>query len=183
MSNPAKILAPRRGLNTTMAESELVLANGEIFIETDAVTGVKRIKIGDGSTAYSSLPYALSGSYNDLTDKVGAATTASAGLMPALSTATGVYLKGDGTWGAVDNYNAMTTAEAAAGTGTTAEVISPAVLASAFTSRFVELTQVEYEQLDPPDPDVWYFITDADVQNVPVFPYEELTESEWASNA
>ena len=210
MSNQAKILAPRRGLSTTMANSTLVLANGEIFIETDATSGIKRIKVGNGETQYKDLNYAFSSDYNDLQNtpglatsatsglmpalstadnvylkgdgtwgEIAAATTAAGGLMPALSTADNVYLKGDGTWDAPDTYAAMTSAEAISGTGTTAEVISPAVLASAFAGRFVELTQVEYEALDPPDPDVFYFITDADVQNVPTFDYVELTEEEW----
>ena len=179
MSNQAKILAPRRGLSTTMANSTLVLANGEIFIETDATSGIKRIKVGNGETQYKDLNYAFSSDYNDLQNTPGLATSATSGLMPALSTADNVYLKGDGTWDAPDTYAAMTSAEAIAGTGTTAEVISPAVLASAFAGRFVELTQVEYEALDPPDPDVFYFITDADVQNVPTFDYVELTEEEW----
>ena len=101
MSNQAKILAPRRGLSTTMANSTLVLANGEIFIETDATSGIKRIKVGNGETQYKDLNYAFSSDYNDLQNTPGLATSATSGLMPALSTADNVYLKGDGTWGEI----------------------------------------------------------------------------------
>ena len=62
----SKIFKPRRGLASTMSgtKASTVLASGELFIECpDAGVGkgYSNIKIGDGTTAYSSLPYALEG--------------------------------------------------------------------------------------------------------------------------
>ena len=80
--NNAKILAPRRGLNTSMAESTLVLAAGELFIEKNATTGVYKIKIGDGETQYKNLGYAFDGSGGGATGggglSYGTCTTAAA---------------------------------------------------------------------------------------------------------
>lgn len=67
--NNAKILAPRRGTKTTMSTApgkNIVLAAGEIFIENDTTAGVYKIKVGDGSTVYSSLPYGFSGTAEDI---------------------------------------------------------------------------------------------------------------------
>ena len=69
MANAGKFLAPRRGSKTTMSTSpgnSIVLAKGELFIEDDTTNGIFRIKIGDGTTAYSSLPYAFSGEAADI---------------------------------------------------------------------------------------------------------------------
>ena len=69
MADQGKVLRPRRGSSTTMSTSPanaIVLASGEIFIEEDSTNGVFRIKIGDGVTAYSSLPYAFSGDSGDI---------------------------------------------------------------------------------------------------------------------
>ena len=54
------ILAPRRGSKTVMESEEkgnIVLAEGEIFFELDRVLNIVRIKMGDGETKYSELPY------------------------------------------------------------------------------------------------------------------------------
>ena len=62
----SKIFKPRRGSATTMngSKASTVLAEGELFFEypdTGVGTGECKIKLGDGSTAYSSLPYAVDG--------------------------------------------------------------------------------------------------------------------------
>lgn len=62
----SKIFKPRRGKASTMlgTKSSTVLAAGEMFIEvpdTGVGTGVCKMKMGDGVTAYSSLPYAMGG--------------------------------------------------------------------------------------------------------------------------
>lgn len=52
------VLAPRRGSKSTMqtaAKKNIVLAAGELFIETDA--GQVRLKVGDGASKYYQLPY------------------------------------------------------------------------------------------------------------------------------
>ena len=62
----ASYLKPRRGTYSTAASkltSSNVLKNGEIFFELNASgagKGVGKIKMGDGSTNYSNLPYFLS---------------------------------------------------------------------------------------------------------------------------
>ena len=66
----AKIFKPRRGKKSTMAGTKktTVLSAGEMFIEvpdTGAGTGHSKMKIGDGSTQYSSLPYAMGDTEND----------------------------------------------------------------------------------------------------------------------
>ena len=62
----SKIFKPRRGKASTMngTKSSTVLAAGEMFIElpdTGVGTGICKMKMGDGVTAYSSLPYAMGG--------------------------------------------------------------------------------------------------------------------------
>jgi hypothetical protein len=62
----SKIFKPRRGKASTMngTKSSTVLAAGEMFIElpdTGVGTGVCKMKMGDGVTAYGSLPYAMGG--------------------------------------------------------------------------------------------------------------------------
>ena len=64
MATVNKIFKPRRGKKSTMAgtKANTVLAAGELFLETPdkgVGKGASKIKIGDGSTKYSSLPYAL----------------------------------------------------------------------------------------------------------------------------
>ena len=56
----ASYLRPRRGKKSTAETQNIVLKRGEIFFEapeTGVGTGAGRIKIGDGTTAYTSLPY------------------------------------------------------------------------------------------------------------------------------
>ena len=64
-----KYFAPHRGKVSVMAQKgTLVLKNGEIFVEvpdTGVGTGHSRIKLGDGKTAYSALPYAIGDTEND----------------------------------------------------------------------------------------------------------------------
>ena len=59
----SKIFKPRRGSASVMsgAKANTVLAAGEMFVEFEGAIGnsLASIKFGDGSTAYSSLPYAL----------------------------------------------------------------------------------------------------------------------------
>jgi len=62
----SKIFKPRRGKASTMngTKSSTVLAAGEMFIElpdTGVGTGTCKMKMGDGVTAYGSLPYAMGG--------------------------------------------------------------------------------------------------------------------------
>ena len=67
--NEAKVLTPRRGSKSTMETSpktDIVLAEGEIFVESDTENGVFRIKIGDGVTTYENLSYAMSGNSYDI---------------------------------------------------------------------------------------------------------------------
>ena len=59
---------PRRGnantMSTNATKQALVLQAGELFLEYPAGgvgTGASKIKVGDGTTAYSALPYALGG--------------------------------------------------------------------------------------------------------------------------
>ena len=69
MSNQFKILAPRRGSKSTMSVSpgkDIVLAEGEVFIENDTTNNIYRIKVGDGSTKYEFLPYDFSGTAEDV---------------------------------------------------------------------------------------------------------------------
>ena len=66
------IISPHRGGKTKMTTgtgASTVLGAGELFVEypdTGAGSGKSKIKIGDGVTAYSSLPYALGDTSTDL---------------------------------------------------------------------------------------------------------------------
>lgn len=56
----ASYLRPRRGRKSTAISQNIVLKRGEIFMEvpeTGVGTGLGKIKIGDGTTSYSNLPY------------------------------------------------------------------------------------------------------------------------------
>ena len=67
--NTAKILKPRRGSKSTMETSpkkDIILAEGEFFVEDDTENEIFRLKIGDGTTTYENLPYAISGDSFDL---------------------------------------------------------------------------------------------------------------------
>ena len=58
----ASYLRPRRGKKTTAESQNIVLKRGEVFFESPpggVGTGTGRIKVGDGTTAYTSLPYFL----------------------------------------------------------------------------------------------------------------------------
>jgi ribosomal 50S subunit-recycling heat shock protein len=97
MANLPKIFAPHRGTVTVMAsKSSLVLKNGELFIEAPAAgvgKGHSKIKIGDGTTQYSALPYALGDTSNDLIDLTeDTSTTADAALAKVVN---GAALKTD----------------------------------------------------------------------------------------
>lgn len=70
MADVSKIFKPRRGKASTMAgtKASTVLANGEMFIEVPnegSGSGHSKMKIGDGTTAYSGLPYAMGDTEND----------------------------------------------------------------------------------------------------------------------
>ena len=55
----ASYLRPRRGRKSTAISQNIVLKRGEIFIEvpeTGVGTGIGRIKVGDGTTAYPTHP-------------------------------------------------------------------------------------------------------------------------------
>lgn len=86
MADVSKVLKPRRGTKSIMAgtKKSTVLASGEMFIEVpDAGVGkgASKIKIGDGTTAYSSLPYALGDTSNDqITFSSNTSTTVDAAL-------------------------------------------------------------------------------------------------------
>ena len=86
MANVSKIFKPRRGTKSIMAgtKKSTVLASGELFVEVpDAGVGkgASKIKIGDGTTAYSSLPYALGDTSNDqITFSSNTSTTVAAAL-------------------------------------------------------------------------------------------------------
>ena len=86
MADVSKIFKPRRGTKSIMAgtKKSTVLASGEMFVEVpDAGVGkgASKIKIGDGTTAYSSLPYALGDTSNDqITFSSNTSTTVAAAL-------------------------------------------------------------------------------------------------------
>ena len=90
----SKIFKPRRGLASTMQGSKAgtVLADGEMFIEVQGTTVGKakcKMKMGDGTTAYSSLPYAMGDTSSDpITFTPNSATTAETALASATSGAT-----------------------------------------------------------------------------------------------
>lgn len=53
-------LRPRRGKKTTAETQNIILKRGELFLESPESgvgTGIGKIKVGDGTTPYSSLPY------------------------------------------------------------------------------------------------------------------------------
>ena len=91
MSEVSKILKPRRGTSTIMSGSKAntVLQSGELFIEapsTGVGSGKSKIKIGDGSTVYSSLPYAIGDTSTDpITYTADTSTTVATALSNAAS--------------------------------------------------------------------------------------------------
>ena len=76
----AGYLKPRRGKLATATSQNIVLKRGEVFFEvpTGGVgTGAGKIKMGDGTTAYSSLPYFLEPTVIDVAASTIAFTEAS----------------------------------------------------------------------------------------------------------
>ena len=58
----ASYLRPRRGKKATAEAQNIILKRGEVFFETPTTgvgTGIGKIKIGDGTSTYSNLPYFL----------------------------------------------------------------------------------------------------------------------------
>ena len=58
----ANYLRPKRGLKNTAINKNIILKRGEVFFEmpdSGIGTGIGKIKMGDGRTAYSQLPYFL----------------------------------------------------------------------------------------------------------------------------
>ena len=73
----ASFLRPRRGKKATAISQGLVLKRGEFFVEvpdSGVGTGVGKIKMGDGSTSYTNLPYLVSTE----DDKIGFTDTSAA---------------------------------------------------------------------------------------------------------
>src|SRR5574344_1413423 len=88
----SKIFRPHRGSHTTMTttKASVVLASGEVFFEyPDAGVGkgACKVKMGDGTTAYSALPYALGSdvSTTTVTYTDSTAATVSAAMAEAAS--------------------------------------------------------------------------------------------------
>lgn len=86
----SKIFKPRRGRASTMAgtKASTVLAAGEFFVElpdTGVGTGPCKIKMGDGSTTYPNLPYALGDEVSDVTITADSSASASAALANVVS--------------------------------------------------------------------------------------------------
>lgn len=69
----ADIIQIRRGLASQWTSTNPVLADGELGFETDTKKG----KIGNGVTAWSSLPYSFTGESANVADQINAATTKS----------------------------------------------------------------------------------------------------------
>ena len=82
----SKIFKPRRGRKSTMngTKASTVLSAGEFFVEvpdSGVGTGACRLKMGDGTTAYSKLPYMDSDpSESEVTVTADASTTTTAAL-------------------------------------------------------------------------------------------------------
>ena len=115
MADQGKVLRPRRGSSTTMSTSPanaIILASGEIFIEEDSTNGVFRIKIGDGVTAYSSLPYAFSGDSGDIKFNPGSSGMLSTNVEDAIIEA--AQSGGGGTGGGLCYGTCSTSADTAA---------------------------------------------------------------------
>ena len=84
----ASYLRPRRGKKATATSQAITLKRGEVFFEvpTGGVgTGIGKIKMGDGSTTYSSLPYFASTEDDTVAFTNVTATTASSNNSTYLS--------------------------------------------------------------------------------------------------
>ena len=85
----SRILKLRRGSTAKMqseSKSSTVLKSGEIFLEypnTGIGTGKSKLKVGDGKTTYSELPYALGGNISD--DEITIASDGSSSVSEAIS--------------------------------------------------------------------------------------------------
>ena len=94
MADENKVLLPHRGSKTKMTSGsgkDIILQSGELFIEypdTGVGTGTCKIKIGDGVTAYSGLPYAISADTDNIEFSPSTASTVQAALDVASSGAT-----------------------------------------------------------------------------------------------
>jgi len=94
MADVSKIFKPRRGKKSTMTgtKASTILAAGELFVEVpDAGVGkgAGKLKMGDGSTPYSSLPYLMGDTSNDkITLSSNTRTTVATALNDAASGAT-----------------------------------------------------------------------------------------------
>lgn len=110
----AAVIQVKRGSASSWTSANTVLAAGEIGFETDT----KKMKVGDGSTAWTSLAYtATDGDISGVTAGTGLSgggtsgavtvslDTSSQYVVPSQSTHSGKYLTTDGTtssWGTVD---------------------------------------------------------------------------------
>ena len=84
----ASYLRPRRGKKSVAVAQGIILRRGEIFFEAPATgvgTGLGKIKMGDGSTTYSSLPYFTSTEDDTVAFTNVTATTASSNNSTYLS--------------------------------------------------------------------------------------------------
>ncbi len=92
MASVSKIFKPRRGLASTMAgngKKDIVLQKGEFFLEAPSGgmgTGASKVKVGDGTTAYASLPYALGDTSNDKIDFSSNTSTTVANALTSVAT-------------------------------------------------------------------------------------------------
>jgi hypothetical protein len=110
----AAVIQVKRGTASSWTSANTVLAAGEIGFETDT----KKMKVGDGSTAWTSLAYTVTdGDISGVTAGTGLSGGGSSGsvtvsldttsqyVVPSQSTHSGKYLTTDGTtssWGTVD---------------------------------------------------------------------------------
>lgn len=91
MADDNKVLLPHRGSRDKMVNGSgrnLILQEGELFIEypgNKPGQGTCKFKIGDGSTTYANLPYAISADTDNITFSTSTATTVQAALDVASS--------------------------------------------------------------------------------------------------
>lgn len=91
----SKSLKPYRGKKTSAESQNIVLKNGEVFFEYPEEgigTGAGKIKMGDGTTSYSNLPYFMGEETEQIIDgtiTVGKASTASKAGTATYSTNSG----------------------------------------------------------------------------------------------
>lgn len=91
MADDNRVLLPHRGSRTKMtvgSGKNIVLQRGELFIEypdDGPGRGTCKIKIGDGTSTYTNLPYAISADTDNITFTTSTATTVQAALDVASS--------------------------------------------------------------------------------------------------